>query len=210
MSTIRTRRLGALAVLLAATAAAGILAYAAQAHTIYACVQENGTAHIFGRKTKCKGGESKLSWGSRGQQGPEGLPGALGLVGPTGAAGSSGAKGATGASGAAAAKGVTGATGVAGVTGPTGPSGTATVQRVVGTPVTVTGAAGSISNEATATCTEGTLVGGGASTDFVGEYQGAIIDSYPSSSTTWSAKVLVTHTGGSGEVGVTAYTLCAS
>ena len=96
MSTIRTRRVGALAVLLAATATAGILAYAAQAHTIYACVQGSGDAHIFARKTKCKSGESKLSWGSRGQHGAEGLPGALGLVGPTGAAGSSGAKGATG------------------------------------------------------------------------------------------------------------------
>ena len=84
------------------------------------------------------------------------------------------------------------------------------MQRVVGTEVKVTGAAGTISNEATATCTEGTLVGGGASTDFVGEYEGAIIDNYPSSSTTWSAKALVTQTGASGELGVTAYALCAS
>jgi hypothetical protein len=205
MSTITPRRAAAAAAVLAALSTTGILAFGqAQAHTVYACVQGSGNAHLFSRRTKCKSGESKLSWGSRGEQGLEGLPGPLGLVGPAGAAGATGAKGATGAAGAVAAKGSTG------VTGATGPSGTSTVQRVVGTEVKVTGAVGSLSGEATATCTEGTLVGGGASTEFSGEYEGSISDSYPSSSTTWGAKAIVSATGASGELGVTAYALCAS
>jgi len=74
--------------------------------------------------------------------------------------------------------------------------------------VTVEGAAGTTTGESTATCASGTLVGGGASTSFNGSYQGSIIDSYPSSSNTWSAKAIVTQQGASGSLGVVAYALC--
>ncbi len=81
-----------------------------------------------------------------------------------------------------------------------------------GTEVPVTGPVGTLSSEAAADCPAGTtLVGGGASTKFEGtEYKGSIASSYPSgTSQAWIATAVVTVTGTSGDLGVTAYALCA-
>jgi len=187
-----------------------VLPSATQAHTYYACLKSNGNARVFGKRTKCKGGETKIAWSSSAPRGEEGLPGAIGPVGPTGAAGAAGSKGATGAAGAKGVTGATGPTGVTGATGPTGASGTASVSTVTGSEEESTGAVGSLTPASAATCSTGKLVGGGASTSVSGtEFQGAIADSYPSSSTTWTAEAIVTATGSSGHLAVKAYALCA-
>ena len=88
---------GAIALL---TAAGGLLLGAlaaapqAEAQTIHACVKKNGGAvRIVGAKTKCKKGESKLSWGTTGPAGTTGLRGLLGAAGATGATGATGPMG---------------------------------------------------------------------------------------------------------------------
>ncbi len=63
----------------------------AQASTLYACVEKNGSAHVYAKKPKCKKGESKLSWNTTG---PAGKNGANGSNGASGANGSNGANGA--------------------------------------------------------------------------------------------------------------------
>ena len=200
-TTITRRKAGPAGAVIVGIAVAAIIAVTqAQARNVYACVKGDGSAHIFAKKPKCGSGESKISWSSKGQRGSEGLPGPIGLVGPTGAAGAGGSKGATGPTGTAGAKGATGNTGPTEVT------------RVAGAEVTVTGIVGTLSGEATATCPTGsTVVGGGASTKFEGtEYKGSVASSYPSgTSQSWIATALVTATGASGDLGVTAYVLCA-
>jgi hypothetical protein len=79
---------------LAAVGAVMIAALAAapqsQASTIYACVKtKNGTPRIVSKKTKCKKGEKKLSWGSQGSAGKNGAPGAAGAKGEAGPAATS-------------------------------------------------------------------------------------------------------------------------
>ena len=92
MSTFNIR--GALVVLTAAGALLlGALAAApqAEAQTIHACVKKKGGAvRIVGAKTKCKKGETKLSWNTTG---PAGITGLAGLPGATGATGATGAMG---------------------------------------------------------------------------------------------------------------------
>jgi hypothetical protein len=81
--------------LLTAMGAATLLALAAapatSAATIYTCVSKKGGAmRIVSAKTKCKHGESKLSWSSSGSAGPAGGPGATGATGAAGKQGASG------------------------------------------------------------------------------------------------------------------------
>ena len=64
MSTMTIRRSSALVGVLAALLATGLLPSSqAEARTIYACVRGDGSAHLFVHKPKCKGGESRISWG---------------------------------------------------------------------------------------------------------------------------------------------------
>jgi hypothetical protein len=82
------------ALLLTALAAAP----AADAGTIYACVKKNGSARFVKKSTKCKKGESKLSWNS---EGPAGKAGPQGLQGTPGTEGKAGSEGKTGPAGTA-------------------------------------------------------------------------------------------------------------
>jgi hypothetical protein len=234
-----TRRLTGLASaagLLLSTAL--VIAPQSEARTIYACVNASGSAHIYTKKHKCKGGESAVSWTSQAQQGSEGLPGPIGLpgptgiAGPTGAAGSKGATGVAGATGAAGLKGSTGAdgatgaagVGTTGVTGATGPTGVAGSTGATGpSEVTiVTGSAsstavgetvGALTGASTAECTGGKLlVGGGAQPVTTGATAPvpAIVESFPSAANTWTAKDAVLNAGSAGStLAVKAYALCA-
>jgi hypothetical protein len=89
MPTSMTRpRAGVL--LAAGTLLLAVLALAprADAATIYACIKKKtGTARFVSRTTKCKRGETKISWNS---QGPAGTPGTPGAKGETGSKGETG------------------------------------------------------------------------------------------------------------------------
>jgi hypothetical protein len=80
--------------LISATGAAALLALAAapasSAATIYTCVSKKGAMRVVSAKTKCKHGESKLSWSSSGPAGPAGVTGAAGATGAAGKQGASG------------------------------------------------------------------------------------------------------------------------
>lgn len=66
----------------------------AEAKTIYACVKKKGGAvRILSAKTKCKKGESNISWNTSGPAGAIGLPGVKGATGATGATGPTGPMG---------------------------------------------------------------------------------------------------------------------
>lgn len=101
MSTINTRHVrGLLAVTSVLLLAAFVLSARADASTLYACIKHKGGAVRFvSSKTKCKKGESKVSWNSVGSAGKTGATGPAGPTGATGATGSTGAKGATGPAG---------------------------------------------------------------------------------------------------------------
>jgi len=94
MSTAITRR-GTPLVAAAIISLLAMLAIAPQAGatTYYACVKKNGAAHIYTKKPKCRRGESKLSWNSRGPAGRNGKNGANGANGKNGANGANGANG---------------------------------------------------------------------------------------------------------------------
>jgi hypothetical protein len=94
MSTSLTRR-GALLVAAAAVSLFAALATASQAGatTYYACVKKSGGAHVFTKKPKCKSGESKLSWNSRGPAGKNGVNGLNGAAGKNGTNGGNGTNG---------------------------------------------------------------------------------------------------------------------
>jgi hypothetical protein len=94
MSTAITRR-GTPLVAAAIISLLAMLAMAPQAGatTYYACVKKNGAAHIYTKKPKCRRGESKLSWNSRGPAGRNGKNGANGANGKNGASGANGANG---------------------------------------------------------------------------------------------------------------------
>jgi hypothetical protein len=78
------------ALLLAAFAAAP----QANAATIYACVKKNtGTGRFVTKKTKCKKGETKLSWNTQGLSGKNGANGTNGTNGAAGAVGKEGPAG---------------------------------------------------------------------------------------------------------------------
>jgi hypothetical protein len=90
-----TKRRGAL-LLAAAGLLAAVLVITAQssASNIYACVKKSGAARISKTKPKCRKGEKKLTWSTRG---PAGTTGANGASGSAGAEGAAGKKGATAA-----------------------------------------------------------------------------------------------------------------
>jgi len=79
---------GALAATVTSILLLGMVA-ASEAHasTLWACVKKNGSAHVFRRKPRCKRGESRLSWNSRGPAGKNGTSGARGVPGAAGAPG---------------------------------------------------------------------------------------------------------------------------
>jgi len=76
-------RATALAGLLAAALALG--AQAAEASSVYACVNKHsGSARIVSSKTKCRRTERKLAWNAAGPAGAPGAPGAAGANGTNG------------------------------------------------------------------------------------------------------------------------------
>jgi hypothetical protein len=133
--------LGLLALL---TVGLALWASEADAKTIYACAQKQGsTAHrakaamrLVRKSVPCLPWERRLSWpaGSGGPaasaattepgaRGPTGEAGTTGLRGETGAAGTAGSQGEAGTAGAAGAGGVEGLPGPIGPEGPAGPMG---------------------------------------------------------------------------------------
>jgi hypothetical protein len=97
-----------------------------------------------------------------------------------------------------------------GPSGPSGPAGVATSHIETGTPVTFNLNEGAISTPAaTATCTRGVLLGGGAQISAV---KAAIHSSYPTSAGaggTWAADAIGTGQGSSGSGTITAYVVCS-
>ncbi|RBQ17859.1 hypothetical protein DP939_23700 [Spongiactinospora rosea] len=90
---------------------------AAASNVIYACVNKTTqVVRIVGARTKCKPGETRISWN---RQGPKGADGEGGL-GPMGATGPKGPKGDPGAAGP---KGDPGVRGPRGLQGPAGAKG---------------------------------------------------------------------------------------
>ncbi|MFI0419076.1 hypothetical protein [Spongiactinospora sp. 9N601] len=90
---------------------------AAASNVIYACVNKSTqVVRIVGARTKCKPGETRISWN---RQGPKGTDGEGGL-GPMGATGPKGPKGDPGAQGP---KGDPGVRGPRGLQGPAGAKG---------------------------------------------------------------------------------------
>ncbi|MEA2445324.1 MAG: hypothetical protein QOJ12_2616 [Thermoleophilales bacterium] len=81
------------------------------------CVaKQTGALRVLAKgKTKCKRGESALSWN---KQGPAGAPGAGGAAGAAGAQGERGPQGERGLAGADGAQGIQGTQGIQGATGP--------------------------------------------------------------------------------------------
>ena len=161
--------------------------------------------------------------GAPGAAGPTGPQGPTGAQGPTGVAGLNGATGATGGTGATGAsptgpKGPTGSMGVQGAAGPTGATGAdglSTAVRVEGTLVE-NGSQASTNQlvTATVTCPNGKLLyGGGAELTTTGQLPiraVALLASYPSSPTTWTATGVVLNGsfGNPRKLQVTPYALC--
>jgi hypothetical protein len=87
------------------------------------CVaKKSGQLRVLAKgKTKCKSGESALSWNKQGPAGAAGAAGASGAAGTQGERGPAGTAGAAGARGPAGADGAPGADGADGATGPQGP-----------------------------------------------------------------------------------------
>jgi hypothetical protein len=99
------------ALLLAAFAAAP----QAEASTIYACVKKkSGTARFVTKKTKCKKGETKVSWNTEGLAGKNGANGTNGATGKEGTAGKEGSPGKNGLNGTAVAYAEVNSTGTLG------------------------------------------------------------------------------------------------
>ena len=118
--------------------------------------------------------------GGTGATGAQGIQGVTGATGSTGATGAVGPAGATGAQGTAGSNGTNGATGATGATGPTitpHPY-SATSGNIIGNPGVV--------DTFTATCSSGSLIAGGCSTnDTLGNT--VLIQSYPNVvSGTWT------------------------
>ncbi|MCY7304009.1 MAG: collagen-like protein [Thermoleophilia bacterium] len=158
--------------------------------------------------------------GPAGPQGTNGLQGTPGPQGPAGADGATGPSGATGPAGPSGASGPAGSQGQDGATGAQGPAGPQGLpgllggyQIVTGTPVTATDPDKKLMIDATATCPGGTqVIGGGATiTTTASENQVTVTASYPTSSSTWTARGQTHKDVSGGEtVTVTAYAICAS
>jgi hypothetical protein len=130
---------GAGALLLLALATAPL----AGASTIYGCVKRKGGAvHIVSKAARCKKGEAKKSWNTKGPAGKAGARGAGGVNGATGPAAAASENGAPGAAGTKGANGLAGVTGEAGVAGAAGSNGSNGVTGGVG-PTGAKGEAGS-------------------------------------------------------------------
>jgi hypothetical protein len=69
----------------------------AGAATIYACKKPSGTLRLVGRRTRCRRGQTKLSWNTEGPAGRNGANGSNGANGRNGLNGLNGAAGAAGA-----------------------------------------------------------------------------------------------------------------
>jgi hypothetical protein len=96
----------------------------AGASTIYGCVKrKGGTVHIVSKAARCKKGEAKESWNTKGPAGKVGARGAGGVNGATGPAGATSEDGAPGDGGSKGANGLAGVTGEAGVPGASGSNG---------------------------------------------------------------------------------------
>ncbi len=163
---------------------------------------EIGQVRLVNDPDDCTSDETHIAWAVRGQQGepgstgPPGRPGQPGKTGPPGSpgipgepgpageepgpagpAGADGAAGPPGRDGRDGRDGSVGATGPAGATGASGATGITEIETVS---VRDSEANGLV----TARCPVGkSLLSGGARTR-----AGMLIDSYPSSSTSWSAK----------------------
>jgi hypothetical protein len=86
-----TKRSGAILLAAAALlAAALVVATESSASNVYACVKKNGSARVYTKKPKCKRGEKRVTWNTRG---PAGATGSAGVSGSTGSTGPGGAKG---------------------------------------------------------------------------------------------------------------------
>ena len=71
-------------------------------NVIRACVTTaSGAVRVLTDETKCRRGETLLSWNQRGPAGPQGIPGPQGVPGPTGPGGPAGATGPQGPQGPA-------------------------------------------------------------------------------------------------------------
>jgi len=120
----------------------------ARASSIYACVSRHGGAvHLVPKAARCRKGESKESWNTRGPAGATGAVsanGAAGLNGFNGVTGANGPAGPTTETGAPGAAGARGSTGPPGGTGETGATGVAGTKGATGTqgPTAVTGETG--------------------------------------------------------------------
>ena len=146
--------------------------------------------------------------GAKGVTGTKGVTGAKGVTGTTGSKGPTGAKGPTGTTGP---KGVTGAKGATGAKGPTGATGAATPTLVNGTKTTTTNPAVGTPVSATATCPAGKVLvgGGGQVTTSLASGRVELQQSYPSSTTAWTAVGIVTTLLGAGQtISVQAFALC--
>ena len=155
--------------------------------------------------------------GADGAQGPQGPAGADGADGPQGPAGADGADGPQGPQGPAGADGADGADGPQGPQGPAGADGAdgadgqnglADILRVEGT---ATSSSAAPSKTATATCpVDRILVGGGALVATAGSISEiSITESYPSSTTVWTARGDANVGAPPGNWSIQAFALCA-
>lgn len=173
--------------------------------------------------------------GATGAQGPSGPQGAAGPSGPQGAAGPSGPQGPAGPSGPSGPQGATGNQGAAGPSGPQGPSGPAGLSitgpsgpsgpsgpagnsgstRVAGTTATSANNPNTGTTlTSTATCAAGKVILGGGAVAAVSDVSQTgkigLLQSYPSSTTVWTASVtVVANINGGANASVTAYALCS-
>jgi hypothetical protein len=90
-------------VLCGMVAAVLVITSTSSAYNVYACVKKSGAARISKKKLKCRKGEKKLSWSSRGKTGASGT---------NGTNGTNGAKGEEGPAGLAAGFGATQSSGL--------------------------------------------------------------------------------------------------
>jgi hypothetical protein len=115
---------------------------------IHTCFNRTtGALRVVSAASRCRKGESSLSFNQAGPQGARGNAGALGPAGASGAAGSAGPAGPAGPAGADGAAGTNGAAGQAGGTGSAGPGGSTGPSGVTGAtgptgPIGVTGPTG--------------------------------------------------------------------
>jgi len=145
--------------------------------------------------------------GAQGPVGPAGADGAPGPAGPAGAQGTVGPAGAPGVDGAPGPAGATGAQGPAGPTGPQGPAGVGSGSvSFVQNPTPVSCPANSVCT-GTSSCSSGAVIGGGVQIVSGNKHGYSMVESYPSSTTTWTVTLQVDTSPGAGGT-VTVYAVC--